>query len=343
LTALSQARTGSVRPVEIRLRQASTSEPSPPRFIWAEVRCTTLEPDTESRIAKAEPQVLVVTRDISDQKLREDKLRQACADADNAEAAKGRFLANMSHELRTPLNAIIGFSELLVSDGMKGMAEVRRQEYASLIHESGLHLLSVVNGVLDLSRLESGNMTVSREPFALKPVVESCINLFALKAAQNSITLSQEVSEALPDLSADRRACKQILINLLSNAIKFTPQGGRVVVSARQSGSQMWIHVQDTGVGISAENLPKLGTSFFQVGSSYNRPFEGTGLGLSVVKGLVALHDGELKVESRLGQGTTVSVRLPLDGGAAEQDVSSPLASPPVGNVHVAQRIAAHG
>jgi cell cycle sensor histidine kinase DivJ len=338
LTALSQARTGAGRPVEVRLRQAPAAEPSHPRFIWAEMRCSTLEPDTAGRKANAEPQTLVVTRDISEQKSREDNLRKACTEADNAEAAKGRFLANMSHELRTPLNAIIGFSELLVSNGIKGMPEMRRQEYASLIHESGLHLLSVVNGVLDLSRLESGNMTVTRELFALRPVVESCVNLFALKAAQSAVTVSVDVSEALPDVPADRRACKQILINLLSNAIKFTPQGGRISISARRVGQEMWIEVQDTGVGISAENLPKVGTSFFQVGSAYDRPYEGTGLGLSVVKGLVALHDGELKVESRLGQGTKVSVRLPLEGGEAVQESALSIE-----DVHVARRIAAHG
>jgi two-component system, cell cycle sensor histidine kinase DivJ len=219
----------------------------------------------------------------------------------------------MSHELRTPLNAIIGFSEMLMNETDMRLDAGRRREYATLINESGTHLLGVVNGILDMTKLDAGDFEIRPEPFRLAGVIGSCCDLLALKARESGIDLVVEVAPDLPELVADKRALKQILINLLSNAIKFTNRGGCVTVSAVVEGARIALAVEDNGIGIGEEDLPRIGKPFFQARASYDRRHDGTGLGLSIVKGLVALHGGDIAIRSRLGEGTRITVRIPID------------------------------
>jgi cell cycle sensor histidine kinase DivJ len=243
----------------------------------------------------------------------------------------------MSHELRTPLNAIIGFSEMLMKEGTLVIGPERRQEYAHLINESGHHLLSVVNSILDMSKIETGNFEIWPERFSPQHVIADCCEILALKARETGIDLAVRLSGKLPEVVADKRALNQIMLNLLSNAIKFTPRGGKVVISARVTGPDMVVTVEDTGVGIGAEDLPRIGDPFFQARSSYDRRHDGTGLGLSIVKGLVALHGGSVEIVSRLGEGTRVSFRLPIDCEKSRPDKAEKAA-----NKAVVERLVPH-
>jgi len=314
LTALSDAaRGGEARSVEFRLRKdivrgddrGQTAEVD---FIWVEMRCRPLEQAGAPDAAE----VVAVMRDVTDRKLQEQALDLARGAAEQADAAKTRFLATMSHELRTPLNAIIGFSEMIVQEQALMLDPARRREYAQLINDSGQHLLAVVNGILDISKMESGNFEISPEPFAPRAALVNCCDLLALKARENGIDLVGSVPQDLPDLNGDPRAFRQIALNLVSNAIKFTERGGQVTVSAGVEGAHLALRVTDTGVGIAADDLKHIGAPFFQAGTTYQRRHEGTGLGLSIVKSLVALHAGQMTVQSRLDEGTTVTVVLPL-------------------------------
>jgi cell cycle sensor histidine kinase DivJ len=258
-------------------------------------------------------------RDITKRKQQEAALEEARAEAERANAAKSRFLATMSHELRTPLNAIIGFSEMLANEGPMMLDAKRRHDYAHLINDSGQHLLSVVNGILDMSKIESGNFEITPEPFAPRQVIEECSKLLGYKARELGIDLVVDLPDSLPDMIADKRSLHQIMLNLISNALKFTKRGGKVTVRAQSDDETITVVVEDTGVGIGSEDLPRLGDPFFQARSSYDRHHDGTGLGLSIVKGLLGLHGGSLAIESTLGEGTTVSIRLPLDCEAARK------------------------
>jgi cell cycle sensor histidine kinase DivJ len=257
--------------------------------------------------------VVAVLRDVSDRKAQELTIDAARADIDRASAAKSRFIATMSHELRTPLNAVIGFSDMLTNETIE-LDAARRLDYARLINDSGRHLLAVVNGILDVSKMETGNFEITREPFAPAGAIESCTDLLALKARDSGIELKLRLAHGLPDVAADRRAFNQVLINLISNAIKFTPRGGAVTVSALCDGPNFAVTVEDNGVGIGEADLPRLGEAFFQADASYDRRQDGSGLGLSIVKGLVGLHGGDVDIRSRLGEGTRVTVRLPIEG-----------------------------
>jgi cell cycle sensor histidine kinase DivJ len=309
LTALSDAARGSEqRSVEFRLRRdAARGQNTSADFIWVEMRCRPLEQ------ASPEAGVVAVMRDITDRKIQEQALELARTAAEQADASKTRFLATMSHELRTPLNAIIGFSEMIVHEEAMMLDVARRREYAQLINDSGQHLLSVVNGILDMSKMETGNFEISPEPFAPRAALLHCCNLLALKARDNGVDLITRAAEDLPVMNGDPRAFKQIALNLITNAIKFTERGGSVTVSASVEGPRLMLVVTDTGVGIAVEDLARIGDPFFQAGKTYQRKHEGTGLGLSIVKGLVGLHNGEMNVQSTVGEGTTVTVALPLD------------------------------
>ena len=308
LTALSEAaRGGEARSVEFRLRRdAIRGQNISADFIWVEMRCRPLEQ------ASTEAEVVAVLRDVTDRKIQEQALELARTAAEQADASKTRFLATMSHELRTPLNAIIGFSEMIVQEDLLMVDAARRKEYAQLINDSGQHLLSVVNGILDMSKMDSGNFEISPEPFAPRAALLHCCNLLALKARENGVDLATRLPEDLPAMTGDPRAFKQIGLNLVANAIKFTERGGSVTVSAAVEGPRLVLRVSDTGVGISADDLKRIGDPFFQAGKTYQRKHEGTGLGLSIVKGLVGLHHGEIIVQSKVGEGTTVTVALPL-------------------------------
>jgi cell cycle sensor histidine kinase DivJ len=314
LTALARAAAGEASALEFRIRRTVRGgrPDQGSDFVWVEMRCRAGDPSRVSE-SSAEAEVVAVLRDISERKAQETVVASARTEAERANAAKSHFLATMSHELRTPLNAVIGFSEMLLHEDSMKIDSARRHEYAQLIHDSGQHLLSVVNLVLDMSKIETGNFAVSAEPFRPAPVIRNCCDLLALKACEGDLEIVVRVPESLPDIIADKRALKQIVLNLLSNAIKFTPQGGTVTVSATAQSNELLLCVADTGVGISADDLPRIGKPFFQAQSSYDRQFEGTGLGLSIVKGLLDLLGGRMQVASRLGAGTQITVHLPLD------------------------------
>ena len=309
LTALSDAaRGGEARSVEFRLRRdAVRGQNISADFIWVEMRCRPFEQAT------AEAEVVAVMRDVTDRKVQEQALELARTAAEQADASKTRFLATMSHELRTPLNAIIGFSEMIVQEDVLMIDAARRKEYAQLINDSGQHLLSVVNGILDMSKMESGNFEISPEPFAPRAALLHCCNLLALKARENGVDLVTRAPDDLPVMTGDPRAFKQIVLNLVANAVKVTERGGNVTVQASVEGPRLILRVTDTGVGIAPDDLKRIGDPFFQAGKTYQRKHEGTGLGLSIVKGLVSLHHGEINVQSKIGEGTTVSVALPLN------------------------------
>jgi cell cycle sensor histidine kinase DivJ len=315
LTALSEAACiGSERSVEFRLRreteQRAQRRPAAAEFIWVEMRCRPI--DDASSSADAGSEVVAVMRDVTDRKRQEHAIDAARMEAERAGASKSRFLATMSHELRTPLNAIIGFSEMIVHEDELRIDAARRQEYAKLINESGQHLLSVVNGILDMSKMESGNFEILPEMFSPRESLISCCNLMVLKAREGGIDIVTRASPDLPQITGDPRAFKQIVINLVSNAIKFSERGGKVTVEASVEGSRLVMRVIDTGVGIGTEDLKRIGDPFFQAGKTYQRRHEGTGLGLSIVKSLVAMHGGEMTVDSKIDEGTTVAIALPI-------------------------------
>jgi signal transduction histidine kinase len=224
---------------------------------------------------------------------------------------KSEFLANMSHELRTPLNAIIGFSEALM-DRMFGDMNEKQLDYQKDIHESGKHLLSLINDILDLSKIEAGRMELELSSFHLPTAVSNAVTLIRERAQRHGIAMGVEVDPRLGDFQADERKVKQILLNLLSNAVKFTPDGGRVDVSAKLDTDKVEIAVKDTGVGISPEDQASLFEEFKQLGKDSSRKAEGTGLGLALTKRLVELHGGQIIVESAIGVGSTFRVMLPL-------------------------------
>jgi cell cycle sensor histidine kinase DivJ len=326
LKAISDA-ASSEHPISVRLRihvaEQGSAEPhrfTDARVIWSEMRVGRIEGARDDQAC-----AVAVTRDISAEVRHREDLKTARADAERAGTAKGQFLAMVSHELRTPLNAIIGFSEVLASDADPGVEPERRKEYLHIIRDSGEHLLQVVNTLLDMSKIEAGKFDVLPEPFDVGAFAHGCCDLMGLKAERAGIHLVRDIAADLPELIADRRACKQMIINLLSNAIKFTPSGGRVTLSARRERDQIVFGVSDTGIGISEEDLPRLGDPFFQARSAYDRRHEGTGLGLSVVRGLVGLHRGSLTIESAPDEGTAVTVSLPLDCRAASSRKVAPV------------------
>ena len=312
LTALSEAATRG-HPAEVEFRARIDEASGRHRWVWLELRCRPLD-HGDPLVGSAK--VVAVTRDITDRKAQEEELLRARETAEEASHAKTRFLANVSHELRTPLNAIIGFSEMLGAEIFGPLGDPRQREYVELIHESGNHLLQVVNDILDMSKIEAGTFDVVPEPFDLVSMLDGVRQLMTLQAEERGLRLTLQTPEPLPELVADRRACKQILINLLSNAVKFTDRSGVVTIGARLDGDTVAIFVRDTGIGIAEKDIRRLGTPFVQADSGYDRRHEGTGLGLSVVKGLTQLHGGTMTIESRLGEGTCVTVRLPLDPAA---------------------------
>ena len=310
-------RRDGVRNVTLRLRGGAAAgppgDPAAPAFAWAELRLHRLAASAAALDAD-QAAIVGVVRNVTEAKEFEAALEAARAQAQSANAWKDRLLANVSHELRTPLNAIIGFSEILTRPDIAPAVAARHGEYAGIIHASAEHLLSVVNLILDMSKIEAGRFDLWPEPFDLAPLIVSCCDMLRLKAEAGGVALVREALDCPGDLVADKRALRQVVINLLSNAVKFTRPGGQVTIGAGMSAGLLHIAIADTGIGIAADQLPRLGDPFFQAQSSYDRVFEGTGLGLSLVRGLVALLGGSLLVESAAGVGTRVTVRLPLDG-----------------------------
>ena len=303
------------RSVEFRVRREGAEADGRPttEFFWIEMRCRPFEQTAAEPVGEDRREVVGVLRDVTLRKTHQQALLDAHGEAERANAAKSRFLATMSHELRTPLNAIIGFSEMLMKEAELGIDAKRRNEYAGLISGSGHHLLSVVNGILDMSKIETGNFEITPEPFDPAQVIAGCCGLLELRAREAGVRLERMAADNLPEMIADKRALNQILLNLVSNAIRFSDRGGVVTISARAEAAHVTFAVEDNGVGISDEDLARVGEPYFQAGSSYDRRHGGTGLGLSIVKGLVRLQGGELSIRSRIGEGTRVTVRLPLD------------------------------
>jgi len=261
-------------------------------------------------------------------KRHEEALVRSHGAAGLTDVRKACAITTVSHELRAPLNAIIGFSEMLMKENTLALDSGRRGEYARAINTSGQHLLSVVDGILDISKIEAGIFEIAPESFAPAPVVAACCDLLALKAREAGIGLVNLAGEDLPEIVADKRAVNQILINLLSNAIRFTDRGGRVTVEARVQAADIVFVIEDNGVGISERNLAALGEPYFQADACPERRRGGTGLGLSIVKGLLSLHGGDLCIHSRVGAGTRVAVRLPLDCERARTRTSGPSQRP---------------
>jgi cell cycle sensor histidine kinase DivJ len=254
--------------------------------------------------------LVAAVSDITRQHAREAALEQGKADAESLNAGKSRFLANMSHELRTPLNAIIGFSDVMRT-GMFGPLTPKYAEYAGMIHESGGHLLDLINDVLDMSKIEAEKFELTREEFDAREAVSSALRLMRLQADEAGVQLRGILPSEEVVVDADRRALKQIVINLVSNALKFTGKAGQVTVTARAKDGSLEISVADTGMGISSEDLERLGRPYEQAGGIEQRS-KGTGLGLSLVRAFSELHGGAMAIESSLGEGTAVTVRLPV-------------------------------
>jgi signal transduction histidine kinase len=240
----------------------------------------------------------------------EDKSRQIEA----ANRHKSEFLANMSHELRTPLNAIIGFSEVL-GERLFGELNEKQAEYTDDILSSGRHLLSLINEILDLSKVEAGRMELELATFDLPLAIDNARTFVRERATRHGITVDLKVDERLGEFLGDERKIKQILLNLLSNAVKFTPEGGRIGINARQTNGAVEISVTDTGIGIALEDQPRIFEEFRQVGSDYEHKSEGTGLGLTLAKKFVELHGGRIWVESEVGKGSTFTFTLPIHSG----------------------------
>jgi signal transduction histidine kinase len=258
--------------------------------------------------------VVLVVRQFSERKRSAARLAAAKEAAEQANLAKSRFLATMSHELRTPLNAIIGFSEIIRDKILGDGGLPRYTDYAADIHRSGQHLLSLINDILDLAKVEAGRYEIQLSSVDLAALVHSSLRFFEPRAELGGVTLAGDLPAGLPPLKGDERALRQILLNLVSNAVKFTPPGGQVRITARhEQAGFLTIDIVDTGIGIPADKLAAALTPFEQIDNSLQRRYEGTGLGLPLAKSLVELHGGRLSIRSDPGVGTTVSIDLPAD------------------------------
>ena len=230
--------------------------------------------------------------------------------AEAANQAKSEFLANMSHELRTPLNAILGFSEILMNGMFGPLGSSKYGEYSKDIHDSGKHLLNVINDILDMSKIEAGHMRIQAERIDLAPLIKESLRLTAIAAQEKHIAIHQHLPEAL-DMIGDRRALKQVMLNLLSNAVKFTDEGGKIELRVRRLEKGLMLTIADSGIGIPKDALPKIGQPFEQVQSQYAKSKGGSGLGLAISRSLVALHGGKMRIRSKMGKGTAVSLIIP--------------------------------
>ena len=278
----------------------------------------------QERLRESERRLIATISDLSASQAKLEKQKEELstananylAEKDRAEAAnraKSEFLANMSHELRTPLNAILGFSEILLGQMFGPVGSPKYSEYARDIHDSGKHLLNVINDILDMSKIEAGHMKIREEIIDLAPLIEESLRLTSVAAERKSICVEQRIAKGLT-MTADRRAMKQILLNLLSNSVKFTDSGGRIALRARKVGGAMHLTIADTGIGIPAKALGKIGQPFEQVQSQYAKSQGGSGLGLAISRSLVMLHGGRMNIRSREGCGTVVSIHIPRTG-----------------------------
>jgi cell cycle sensor histidine kinase DivJ len=312
MTAFADANTdGRSRKVEIRMRRDRKDAPgAAPHYIWVEA---SFSPMVEKVVAGTRHDVVAMLRDVSERRDHEDEMVRARTKAEDASNAKSRFLATIGHELRTPLNAIVGFSEMMTS-GVAGDLSPQQREYATLIYQSGQHLIDIVRMLLDMSRIEAGRFELNTEPFSPDGLVAPCFKMVDALARDRQVRLESELDRDLPAIVADERACRQILINLLSNAVKFSHEQSVVTLAMKRQGTHLRITVTDRGIGMDADSVRRIGEPFFQAQDGLSRRYEGTGLGLSIVKGLVELHGGTLEARSRQGEGTAMTVLLPING-----------------------------
>ena len=269
----------------------------------------------EEKLVDSEKRLMATIADLrASQQRAEDMAGKYAAEktrAEDANQAKSKFLANMSHELRTPLNAIIGFSEIMQSGMFGPLGAEKYQEYCTDIHSSGKYLLDVINDILDMSKIEAGRMRLDFEDLSLDALLAESMRVVSARAEEKNVALGARIAADL-HLRADRRALKQIALNLLSNAVKFTPAGGHITVRGRATDHCAVLSIADTGIGISADALTRLGRPFEQVESHITKTHQGSGLGLAIAKSLAELHGGSMRIRSALGKGTIVTVRLPL-------------------------------
>jgi signal transduction histidine kinase len=255
--------------------------------------------------------MLITYADITEEKRVEADLRRAKDEAELASRSKTEFLANMSHELRTPLNAIIGFSDILMGQIFGPLGDQRYGDYARDIRDSGLHLLTLINDVLDVSKVEFGKVELIEEAVDIVVIAASCARLMRDRADTAGIRLVQDLASDLPLLQGDSRRLKQILLNLLSNAVKFTPSGGRVAIRAAAGADGFRLTIEDTGIGIAKQDLDKAMRPFGQIDSRLARKYQGTGLGLPLARSMAELHGGRLEIDSTPGHGTVATLWLP--------------------------------
>jgi PAS domain S-box-containing protein len=287
---------------EIRVRNGDGRE----WVVWIEGRCET---DETGKVTA----LFGICQDVTEQRRLKAKLQEARDAAQAADRAKSTFLACMSHELRTPLNAIIGFSDLLQTEMFGPLGSDQYLEYAADINRSGHHLLELVNDLLDMARVEAGMVDLQEETVDVEILIREAVNLARGSVPGTTHRYGVHLPDAAPLLMADRRRMKQVLINLIGNAVKFTPSGGRIRIAAGWDEQHMSIAITDTGIGIPAEKIGDLGQPFSQIESTASRRYQGSGMGLFITKALVERHGGDLAIESRLGEGTTVTIRLPAD------------------------------
>lgn len=259
--------------------------------------------------------------EIDEHKKTEQKLLREKAISETANRSKSDFMSNMSHELRTPLNAIIGFSDAMRQEIFGPISPEKYKSYPNDIYESGMHLMDLINDVLDIAKIEAGKLELYEEEVSITRIMESVRRMICGKADEKKVDLAVKVEGGLPPLRADERKLKQILLNITSNAVKFTPSGGTVYLSAgRKKDGNLELIVKDTGIGISKEDIARVFQPFFQVDSKITRAYEGTGLGLAITEGLVEVHGGSMTIDSKEGEGTSVIITLP----AERQVVGSP-------------------
>jgi PAS domain S-box-containing protein len=283
-------------------------------YVWLEVTLRLVPATSSDTLYNGPAEIVSVARDISKRKAVEAQLAAAKAQAEAASRAKSGFLANMSHELRTPLNAIIGFAELIRTETMGPVGNRTYCDYAKDIHDSGHHLLSLINDVLDLSKIEADRMVLDEETVDLSSVVATCIRMSRTQATRGGVSLVADIDPKASLVRGEQRRLMQVVLNLISNAVKYTRQGGSVTVATRMAcDGSLELIVRDTGCGIAERDLAVVMQPFGQIDNPYNRINQGTGLGLPLARRLVELHDGALLLESKVGVGTTATVMLPAD------------------------------
>ena len=293
---------GEVRSATYRNRHADG------HYVWIETRTRAIYDDASGEFMCE----ISVGRDVTERREQELKMRAAQERAEAASRAKSLFLANMSHELRTPLNAIMGFAELMRMEAFGALGHERYREYAATICKSGQHLLELITDILDTAKIESGRHELHPEPLDLGTAIRECTDLLGMRAKDSGLDLDVDVGRHAAEVTADRRAVKQILLNLLSNAIKFTPAGGHIWVETSAHQGHIALSVRDDGLGIPADQIPRLGRPFEQVCVDPLLAKGGSGLGLALVQALAQKHGGAMRIESEEGTGTTVTVEFPV-------------------------------